>query len=410
MSYWIETASGRFLNLFANQQGPTEPRNRKNLGPATRSLLDNGQISAGGVEQVVAECDGHKDMAWLADALRDVTEGVVIVGGPATLPPGQDEESNPESSEIVLPDISMRPKDMVAVTAMLSLCNQQAQEIFRFLMEKWTRAGFVVGRTARAIVLDAPAAAPHANRIAMLMPGDSSTPGSGPAGICLFWENLRSQKQFPSAAVDTYQAKVRKIAQVRETASSAHIRVDESLDHACVVALLEAMKVLARAIRPELAEAPATSKPVTPTNLRETLAMCAPDIQKVFAVLVEGWEAAGGTVQAKQAGRIYLRMKTKRHSSGNYARLPRNFNILVLAAPKGKLPAHIQATWGLTNYYLDCIPSVVQKYEGVVEGLPDFNRTGTLSRVMMSGNFLISHAETLLKTVLAVKAAEEKAP
>ena len=409
MSYWIETTGGRFVGHIDGQRGAGTWWTRKDLGPATRSLLENKQASVGGVEQVVAECEGIKALQWLADLLRDVSEAVIIAGGSDAVAPGEEGEKKPEACGVALPDISMRPRDMAAIGSMLSTCDSKAQDAFRLLMEKWVRAGYAVGRTSNAIVLDSPHG-DDANRIAMLLPGDSARPGSRPACICLFWENLRRQMQFPSAALDAYQAKVRKIVVLRETPSSAHIHVNKDFDTACLPALLDAMKKLARSICPELAGPPAVSKLVTPDNLRATLAMCSPQAQKVFTRLVQGWERENGTVQVKQPGRIYLRLKTKAHASGNYARLPRNFNLLVLAAPRGKMPAHIQATWRLANYYLDCVPAVVQEYEESVESLPGFSRKGTLSRVLVGDDFTLADADVLLAMVLKVKAAERVAP
>ena len=95
------------------------------------------------------------------------------------------------------------------------------------------------------------------------------------------------------------------------------------------------------------------------------------------------------------------------------ARLPRNFNLLVLAAPRGKLAAHIQVEWNLSGSkyggYLDCVPNSVENFERTAMTLPGFVRKGTLSRIFLQTGFSLAHAETLANAVIALKAAEESA-
>lgn len=312
-----------------------------------------------------------------------------------------------------VPNIRMRPKDMLVIGNVLSLCDQHTQGIFIFMMEHWDRAGQVVGTTARSIVLDAPCGR-ATSRIAMLFQGDLANPASAPPMILLMWNVLRKRKEFPAAAVAEYQSAVKRSVRMRETESSAHIRLDGTFGTPHARRVLQAMLKLARSIRPDLAETPPPSKPVTPDNVRGTMAQCPPAAQAIFKNLIARWQAAGGTVQAKSVGRIYLKLKTRAHSSGRCARLPRNFNLLVLAAPKGKQPAHIQAGWNLARSeytaYLDCIPRLVGNYERTVAALPGFVRKGTLSRILLDEKFTRRHVEALAKCIVGLRAAEEAAP
>jgi hypothetical protein len=319
-----------------------------------------------------------------------------------------DPQRDQDDADVTLPDIKMRPKEAQTIGGVLSICDEVARDVFVMLMEKWERAGYVVGTTSQSIVLDAPCGG-LTNRIAMLMAGNVSGTASRTATIILFWNNLRDQKQFADAVLDSYQKTVKKIVRLRETESSAHIRVDEFFCMTHARQLLKAMKRLAGSIRPELAEKRPTGKPVTPDNLRGTMKICPSQVQVIFKKLIAGWMIAGGTVQAKQAGRIYLKLKTKPHRSGNDSRLARNFNLLVLAAPKGKQPAYIQAMWNLAHNgsgYLDCIPEVVEQYERTVISLPGVVRCNAYSKVRLNGKFTLNHAETLLKSVVKLKAAE----
>jgi hypothetical protein len=59
---------------------------------------------------------------------------------------------------------------------------------------------------------------------------------------------------------------------------------------------------------------------------------------------------------------------------------------------------------------LDCIPEAVENYERIVMALPGFDRKGTISRVFLHTGFTPANAETLVNTMLALKAAEKSAP
>jgi hypothetical protein len=317
-----------------------------------------------------------------------------------------------QEPKVGLPDIKMRPKEMLTISRVLSRCDPLAQIIFITLMESWSRADFEVATTPQTIVLDAPCGE-GTFPIAVLIEGDASDERSRPAAIVLCWDKLRRQKQFPRDALDKYQNTVRGIAPLHVTPSSAHIYLEKTFTLAQAKRLLKAMKNLAGCIRPELAEPPPTVKPLTPDTLRGTLKLCPPEAQAIFKKLMAGWMGAGGILQARQTGRIYLRLKTKAHRSGNLARLPRNFNLLVLAAPKGKVPAHIAPAWGLSRSqygaYLDCIPEVVDNFERTAMSLPGFVRKGTISRIFLHTGFSLAHARTLANVALALKAAEESA-
>jgi DNA-binding LytR/AlgR family response regulator len=110
--------------------------------------------------------------------------------------------------KIVLPDIKMRPKEMLTISRVLSRCDPLAQVIFITLMENWSRAGFEVATTPQTVVLDAPCGE-GTSPIAVLIEGDASRKSSRPAAIVLCWDKLRKQKQFPRDALDTYQNTVR---------------------------------------------------------------------------------------------------------------------------------------------------------------------------------------------------------
>jgi hypothetical protein len=154
---------------------------------------------------------------------------------------------------------------------------------------------------------------------------------------------------------------------------------------------------------------------VTPDNIKTTLEACSETTSEIITLLIDGWNAAGGIVQCAKPGRVYLKMKTKAHQTGSAATLPRNFNLVVLAAPKGKIREHIKITQGLANEdsmaaYLDCMPEEVADFDASTNALPGFEKHGKNGDIFLSKAFTVKHAKELMKHMLTLKLAEEKAP
>lgn len=120
-------------------------------------------------------------------------------------------------------------------------------------------------------------------------------------------------------------------------------------------------------------------------------------MQQLYATLIEGWAQAGGTVQCMRMGRIYLKFQAREHK----------FNLAVLAAPKGKRGPAIDVDWNLATRdhpYLDYVPEAVADFEATVSKLPGFEQQGTITRLVIGEAFQSEHADTLLKSMLALKA------
>jgi hypothetical protein len=85
----------------------------------------------------------------------------------------------------------------------------------------------------------------------------------------------------------------------------------------------------------------------------------------------------------------------------------------VLTAPKSKTPAEIQVSWDLAANaplaYLDCISQEVALFERTISNLPGFQKKGTIVSLVIGSDFQDNHAQSLLKVMLALKAAEENA-
>lgn len=322
----------------------------------------------------------------------------------------------PTITEPQLPNIKMTPDEAKTIYGILLRCDENSRQIFTFLMERWVRAGYFVGTTKSSIVLDAPYGETR-TRIAILLPGISQeianlNPSVSPEipVIVLPWNSLTKQSRIPSESIKQYQRVVEKTVPLHKTESSAHIEKVNSMDLQMGRKLLKAMSDLARSIRHDLVEDNKPFKPVTPTNIEQSLALCDAHTQAVFQKIIDEWKKANGTVLCGKVGRIDIKLKTKAHFSGNNARIERNFNLAVLACPKNKQNANIQVTWDLAKdepwAYLDNIPEAVARYEKTLASLPGFEQKGTITRFVVDDSFQEKHVAVLITALRELKEAE----
>jgi hypothetical protein len=313
-----------------------------------------------------------------------------------------------------LPNIKMTPREAGTVGAVLSACDVHGQEIFRYLMERWYRSGFIVdpGSSGNSfkVQLDS-----ERYSLASIRPGV----GERRQLIVLGWEGLRRRGIFSREAVDRFQAAVSKITALQATESTAHLEVTEAFDKQSARRLLKAWRDLARAARPSTEEAKFEWDPDLPpvelkvgektlAGIQETLQACEVRVQRIYARLIEGWNQAGGTVQCSRPGRVYLKLKSREHEFGEYGRQSHLFNLAVLVAPRGKRGPAIEVSWNLATReyaYLDYAPEAVARFEARVAGLPGFEQQGTVTRLLIGEGFQEEHAERLLQALLDLKAA-----
>ncbi|TEU10416.1 MAG: YbjN domain-containing protein, partial [Anaerolineales bacterium] len=324
-----------------------------------------------------------------------------------------------------LPNIKMTPKEAHAIGIVLAACNSHGQDIFRYLMERWQRAGYTVGPSTTGIGLDIkiPPAPELLYGIAAIRPGVGEDKERRRPLIIIGWEGLRKEDVFPSEAIDKFQSTVTEITDVKVTESMAHIEVTEAFNRNSAKALLSAMRALAKTAhkpkpKPPIEWPPNLPKPdikvgaKTLAGIQETLQACEPRVQHMYAKLIEGWNQVGGTVQCSRPGRIYLKFKSREHEFGEHREQTHLFNLAVLAAPKGKRGPSIDVAWNLgtgEDAYLGCVAEEVTRFEAVVSNLPGFEQQGAVSRLVIGETFQLEHAKALLEAMLALKAAEGEA-
>lgn len=144
-----------------------------------------------------------------------------------------------------LPNIRMNPKDAETISTVLGLCDRHGRDLFRYLIEGWQKAGYVVTPAASGIGLAVLIGAQPV-RLAAMRPGV----GERRQLLILTWEGLRQQEALPHEAIDRYQSVVEQIADLHVTESTAHIEVTGALDRDTADVLLGAMRTLAEAVQP----------------------------------------------------------------------------------------------------------------------------------------------------------------
>jgi hypothetical protein len=313
-----------------------------------------------------------------------------------------------------LPNIKLTPQEARTVGAVLMACDTHGQEIFRYLMERWCRSGFIVDPGWSGIGFKF-----QLNSRRYSLAGIRPGVGARRQLIILGWEGLRKQRIFSPGVVDRFQSAVLKITAVQATESTAHIEVTEAFDRESARRLLKAWRDLAKAAQPfaegeafewdpNLPQIDLKVGEKTLAGIQETLQACEVRVQHIYARLIEGWNQAGGIVQCSRPGRVYLKFKSREHEFGQYGRQSHLFNLAVLAAPGGKRGPAIDVSWNLARgefAYLDYAAEGVARFEAVVAGLPGFEQKGVVTRLVLGEGFQGEHAERLLQALLDLKAA-----
>ena len=317
--------------------------------------------------------------------------------------------------KLQLPNIRMTPKEADTIAGHLALCDEHDRDILRYVMELWQRRGYTLDPRPGSVGLNFPLGDKDYNLGAISPPQYSR-----PSLFILSWEGLRTQNPFPGDAIDKYQSKVARIAELKVTETTAHITIDEDFTRDDVKALLRGMYALVRSARPELAaeeqfawcddlpEMDISVGPKSLTRIAETLRECEPRVQQLYATLIEGWNQAGGTVLCNRVGRIYLKFKTLEQTLPGHGTAAHNFNLAVLAAPKGKRGPSIDIAWNTATSlypYLDYVAEDVARFEEAVSALPGFQQQGAVTRLLVDDAFRSEHAKHLLDAMLALRTA-----
>ena len=148
-----------------------------------------------------------------------------------------------------LPNIQMKPEDAEIISTVLGRCDPHGRDVFCYLMERWQKAGYTVTPGTSGIGLAIPIGS-NQHRLAAMRPGI----GERRQLLVLGWEGLRKQRAFPPQAIGRFQSAVERVATLHITESTAHIEVTEAFDRDSAKALLSAMRSLAKAMQPKLAE------------------------------------------------------------------------------------------------------------------------------------------------------------
>jgi hypothetical protein len=303
-----------------------------------------------------------------------------------------------------MPKIRMTPDEALKIGALLAAFDPHRRAIVRHLLENWVKAGYFFETSHGGIGLKIPFG-PKKYTLAGIRVGVRTLSPM----VILGWEGLRKQAAFPAEAIDRFQSEVAGIAAVNPTESTAHLEITPEFETRQAQQLVKAFDRLAKSVQHEKVQ---PAQPVTPPNIEATLSACDPHARQVFSRLIQGWEDAGGIIQCKSPGRIYLKMQTGEHEYGEYGLRSHKFNLIVLAAAKGKRQPSIDVTWNLARgdyAYLGTIPKQVFAFEELVSTLPGFEQKGVRSRLLIGDAFQEQHVEALLKAMLEIKEAEQRA-
>jgi hypothetical protein len=314
-----------------------------------------------------------------------------------------------------LPDIKLRPKQALAIGARLAYANPHAQLVFRTMMEEWHRKGHPIDPGENGISLKA-RVGEKSYALGYLAPALARHPGT----IILAWRALERYQVFPPEAVEAFQTAVSASTNLTLTETNAHLAVTEEFGKEAARALVRELDRLAQTGDPardvEVAFAGDPDLPqvsVGLTNgslhrLQETFRRCEPPVREIFARLIQGWANAGGTVECRRPGRVYLKLRTAEHEFGKFGVVSHFFNLAALAAPRAKRGPAVDLHWNLAEgdfAYLSYVPEAVEAYKKKVSALPGFWVEGASAAVEVGPEVNMKRAEELLEAMVGLKKA-----
>jgi hypothetical protein len=124
--------------------------------------------------------------------------------------------------------------------------------------------------------------------------------------------------------------------------------------------------------------------------------------------LIQGWANAGGTVECRRPGRVYLKLRTAEHEFGKFGVVSHFFNLAALAAPRAKRGPAVDLHWNLAEgdfAYLSYVPEAVEAYKKKVSALPGFWVEGASAAVEVGPEVNMKRAEELLEAMVELKKA-----
>jgi len=190
-------------------------------------------------------------------------------------------------------------------------------------MEEWHRKGHPVDPTENGISHKA-RVGEKSYVLGYLAPALTRHVGT----IILAWRGLDRLQVFPPEAIEEFQAAVSASASLTYTETNAHLVVTEEFGKEAAKALVRELDRLAQAGDPgrdvEVAfewdpALPRVNVDLTKVGLhrlQETFRRCEPPIREIFASLIQGWAVAGGAVECRRPGRVYLKLRSAEHGCG----------------------------------------------------------------------------------------------
>ncbi|MGA2821739.1 MAG: hypothetical protein ABSF61_13950 [Anaerolineales bacterium] len=315
----------------------------------------------------------------------------------------------------VLPRAKMTPAEAQAASTFLGALDDHGRKVARALIEYWAKRGHPVEFRPSGISLLMNVEG-KSTGVAAMMPAFGRVKQMATLG----WEGLRKEFE-PGEAIDEFEKGVQAFAKPKIMETTAHIEIGPAFAEKDATRLALALHRLATSVRrikhplfapdPNLPSIQAKLGPETRQGIQTTLQESPKHAQEIYARLIQEWSANGGIVQCKRPGRIYLKMRARRHASGEFADWPTKFNLAVLASPfKGKGP-EITVAWliGTSLEKPQTKGTAITAFKRAVSALPGFTDHGYISTLGVSRAFDAGEAERLLKAMVSIKKAEDRA-
>jgi len=294
--------------------------------------------------------------------------------------------------EIMMPQIELDKATWQGILDVQRLCDTYTQGIFKCLVEGWVARKGLVTTGKNGIALRAKSAS---DKTLAALIGYAS---AGPL-IAVGWDSLSRQWGVPEKDVATFKQAIPRPRGFKITESSVHLPVDDSFGDVMAEQLLDALAILDKALQ----HATPPTKPALPDleqrwdlkigvggatqrAIHALLESCPPELQKIYQLLIQGWDDASQKLYSNTLDRVALRLTVDDHT----------FGLCTLYGPQKARDPRIELYYPL-SYYFENREDARRRYEQAVVQIPQFIPHNSGARITSVDTFTAKSAENLLK-------------
>jgi hypothetical protein len=261
----------------------------------------------------------------------------------------------------LLPAIPLLPEQMKSLYQILLKCPQNAQSVFRFMMENWVKMKGAMTINQKGVHFYCKTANKQVRMASLLPPVNGDI-----ASIHLAWDHLLLKSLGDEHLLQKYQEQVGSISSLRVTGSQAVLRVRETFSLQKAGELMLALDQLSQNLRSyQQVNSQRTMK--HKENVQSFLESLDPRDREIITPLVTAWKKEEGKMRVNRLDSLCLVLETSHTSVGETLVEPASMKLISVNNSPGDeaiLVISMMKSKEASPFFY--IPSAVQTYQAAI--------------------------------------------